>query len=74
VGAGNDCKLYVAAFDPSKREIIGLDKETAEREGMVIYNDPYLDNAVNVPGPAAAYKCPLCGTNDLKFHRVGHWD
>ena len=85
VGVGDpDWKLYVAAFDLSKREIVRTDRETAEREGMVIYTDPYLGNTANMilqnepyrpgPGPAATYQCPLCGTNSLKFHRVGFWD
>jgi hypothetical protein len=52
--------------DPAavKREIVSPDREAAKREGMVIYTDPYLGNAVTVilqtepyrpaPGPAAA--------------------
>jgi hypothetical protein len=84
VGAGNDGKLYVAAFDPSRREVVAVDDDVAKAGGWTIYPDPWLDNAPfavwgrepyePAPGSAKAFTCPLCGREALCFHLCGFWD
>ena len=84
VGAGNDGKLYVAAFDPGRREIVAVDEQAAIARGWTIYPDPWLDNAPlavlgrepyrPAPGATKAFTCPLCDRATLRFHLGGFWD
>jgi hypothetical protein len=83
VGAANDRKLYVAAFDPGRGEIVCVDKVTATERGWTMFRDPWLDDLRGLlrgepyqpaRGDEEVFGCPLCGKDDLRFYRVGNWD